>query len=260
MQLRPQLGLLGRLIHRELLDRYRGSYLGFAWAFVMPIAMLAVYTFVFGFVFRARWSGSGDDPFQFALFLYSGLVPFLFLSDLLSRAPTLLLQHGTLVKKVAFPLPLLGIALTASAAVHMAIGMCLLIGFSWVALGRVSLWALLAFPIALPLVMVGVGLAWIVGSSAVFFRDLAHAIPAILPAILFLSPVFYPASAVPPQFRTWILANPLTTVIDNIRNVVLLDTGPELTTLTAGLAIGALVAGFGWLWFKRLAPGFADSL
>lgn len=260
MQIRPALGLLGRLLHRELLDRYRGSALGFAWAFVLPIAMLAVYTFVFGFVFRARWSGSGDDPFQFALFLYSGLVPFLFLSDLLSRAPGLLLQHGTLVKKVAFPLPLLGIAMTAAAAVHMLIGLCLLVGFSWITLGRISLWALLAFPLAVPLVLVGLGLAWIVASSAVFFRDLAHAIPAVLPAILFLSPVFYPASAVPPGFRAWILANPLTTVIDNIRNVVLLDTAPEVTTMAAGLAIGALIVGIGWLWFKRLTPGFADSI
>jgi lipopolysaccharide transport system permease protein len=253
------LTLLKHLVSRELNDRYRGSVLGFGWAFVLPLAMVAVYTFVFGFVFRARWGGA-DDPYAFALFLYCGLVPYLFVADALGRAPTLLLGYGSLVKKVSFRLPLLAAAATVGACVHLAIGFAVLIGFAWIAQGSVNAIALLAPLAAVPLVLAVFGLVLVLSSSGVFFRDLAQAVAVVLPVIMFLSPVFYPISAVPPGFRAWMNANPLTGVIENVRALVMNATLPDAGAWLMACAAGALVAAFGLLWFRRLTPGFADSL
>jgi len=260
MRLTPALDLLRQLVYRELHDRYRGSVLGIAWALILPLSMLSIYTFVFGFVFRARWSGSGDDPFAFALFLYCGLVPYLFLVDTLSRAPTLMRQYGMLVKRVAFPLPLLAVAMTIAATLHMFIGFGVLALFTWIVQGRVHLTALWALPLALPLLLATLGLVCIIASSGVYFRDLAQVVPAVLPAILFLSPVFYPVTAVPAAFRDWMLLNPLTPMIDSLRSVIIADAVPDPAYLAVGCLVGAILALVGLLWFARLQPGFADVL
>lgn len=260
MRFKPVFDLLFQLVHRELRDRYGGSVLGAAWALIVPISMLAIYTFVFGFVFRARWTGAGEDPFAFSLFLYCGLVPFLFVSDTLGRASTLIHQHGTLVKRVVFPMPLLAVAMTAAAAVHMTLGLGILTIFAWLVQGRIGPLALLALPTVVPLVLAGLGLAWLVSASTVYFRDLTQAVPAVLPVILFLSPVFYPVSAVPPAMREWMLLNPLTTVIENVRSVVIAGALPEPVSVLTGIVLGSALAFVGFLWFSRLQPGFADVL
>jgi lipopolysaccharide transport system permease protein len=260
MRFRPALDLLRQLVHRELHDRYGGSALGIAWALIVPISMLAIYTFVFGFVFRARWAGTGDDPFAFSLFLYCGLVPFLFVSDTLGRAPTLIRQHGALVKRVVFPMPLLAVATTAAATVHMLIGLGILTAFAWFVHGRIEPIALLALFAIVPLVLAVLGLVWVVAASTVYFRDLAQAVPALLPVILFLSPIFYPVSAVPEVMRDWMLLNPLTMVIENIRRVVITGAALEPTSLLTGVVLGSGLALAGFLWFSRLQPGFADVL
>lgn len=254
-----QLTLLKHLLVRELKDRYRGSLLGFGWAFVLPLAMVLVYTFVFGFVFRARWGGS-EDPYAFALFLYCGLVPYLFVADALGRAPGLLTAYSSLVKRIAFPLPLLAVAATLAATVHLLIGLTVLIGFSWIAHDAIRPMALLAPLAVAPLTLTVVGVVLVLASSGVFFRDLAQAVPVALPVIMFLSPVFYPASAVPAGFRAVMHANPLTVAIENVRALVLDSTLPDLGSWAIALVAGLLVAGAGLLWFRRLMPGFADSL
>jgi lipopolysaccharide transport system permease protein len=255
-----RLGLLRQLINRELHDRYRGSVLGFAWAFVLPLAMVAVYTFVFGYIFRARWSGAGDDPLAFSLFLYCGLVPYLFVADALGRAPTLLLGYASLVKKVAFPLSLLAIAATAACAVHLLIGLGMAALFAALALGRVPWLALLAPLAVAPLALAVFGAVLALASAGVFFRDLAQAVGIALPVLLFLSPVFYPIDAVPAAFRAWMRANPLTDVIESVRALVIHGTVPDPAAWLLALAGSIVLAAAGWLWFRRLKPGFADLL
>jgi lipopolysaccharide transport system permease protein len=255
-----QLGLLRQLILRELHDRYRGSALGFAWAFLLPLAMVAVYTFVFGYVFRARWAGAGDDPLAFSLFLYCGLVPYLFVADALGRAPGLLLGYASLVKKVAFPLPLLALAATCAAAVHLLIGLGVLLLFALLALGQLPSTAALAPLVVLPLVLAVFGIVLVLASSGVFFRDLNQAVTVVLPALLFLSPVFYPVEAVPAAFRVWMRANPLTDVIESLRAALIHGSAPGAAGWLLAVGAAAIIAAVGWLWFRRLRPGFADLL
>jgi homopolymeric O-antigen transport system permease protein len=245
---------------RELGERYRGSMLGFAWAFLVPAAMVAMYTFVFGVVFRARWGQAGGGPAEYALFMYAGLVPYLFVVDVLGRAPMLLIGHATLVKKVAFPLPALAIASTTAAAVHMLIGFGVLIVLAVLAKGALP-WTVVAIPLlVLPLVIGSLAAMLVLSSTGVFLRDLSPFVAAALPVLMFLSPVFYPLSAVPESFRAFMLLNPLTPVIESIRGALLDGALPAASAWLLQMAIACAALVVGLAWFRRLRPGFGDSL
>jgi lipopolysaccharide transport system permease protein len=254
-----RLALLRQLVQRELQDRYRGSLLGFAWAFLLPLGMVSIYTFVFGYVFNARW-GASSSPVEFAVFLYCGLVPYQFVADALSRAPGLLFGYAPLVKKVAFPLPLLALAATLASAVHMLIGFVVLMGFAGLALDRVPVAIVLAPIAALPLLLFALGAMFVLSSASVFFRDLSQVVLVLLPALLFLSPVFYPASAVPDAMQAVMRINPLSGVIENVRALVTGRTTVDVVSLAVATLAGGATAALGALWFRRLQPGFADAV
>jgi lipopolysaccharide transport system permease protein len=227
---------------------------------MVPAAMVVMYTFVFGVVFRAKWGQADGGPTEYALFMYAGLVPYLFVADALARAPQLLVAHSTLVKKVAFPLPALALASTIAAAVHMIIGFGVLLAFAMLAKGGVE-WTALALPfILLPLVVGVLGLTLLLSSSGVFLRDIAPFVTAILPALLFLSPIFYPLSAVPEVFRTFMVLNPLTIVIESIRGALLDNTLPSLQSWLLQAMVALAMLAMGLAWFRRLRPGFGDVL
>jgi lipopolysaccharide transport system permease protein len=255
-----RLALLRQLVQRELQDRYRGSLLGFAWAFLLPLGMVAIYTFVFGFVFDARWGAGGSNPFEFAVFLYCGLVPYQFLADALSRAPGLLFGYAALVKKVAFPLPLLAVAATLASAIHMLIGFVVLMGFAGLALDHVPMAIVLAPIAALPLLLFALGAVLMLSSASVFFRDLSQVVLVLLPALLFLSPVFYPVSAVPDAMQAVMRINPLSGVIENVRALVTGRSTVDIVSLALTTLAGGATAALGAVWFRRLQPGFADAV
>ena len=107
--------LIRKSVQREVVGRYRGSFLGILWSFFHPLFMLAVYTFVFSVVFKARWQTTGDSKTEFALILFSGLMVFNLFADCVNRAPGLILAHASYVKKVVFPLPVLAVTKVAAA-------------------------------------------------------------------------------------------------------------------------------------------------
>lgn len=259
-RLRTLLPLVWQFAQRELGERYRGSMLGFAWAFLVPAAMVAMYTFVFGVVFRARWGQAAGGPAEYALFMYAGLVPYLFIVDVLGRAPLLLVGHATLVKKVAFPLPALALASTIAAAVHMLIGFGVLLALALLATGALPWTAVLIPLLVLPLVLGTLALMLVLASTGVFLRDLSPFVTAALPVLMFLSPVFYPLSAVPESFRGFMLLNPLTPVIEAIRGALLEGSLPSFGGWLLQVALAGLALALGLAWFRRLRPGFGDVL
>jgi lipopolysaccharide transport system permease protein len=111
-------GLVWSMIRREVVGRYRGSVMGLLWSFFNPVLMLAVYTFVFSVVFKARWVGGSDSKTEFALVLFAGLMVFNLFSECVNRAPSLIISNVNFVKKVIFPLEILPIVAFGSAAFH----------------------------------------------------------------------------------------------------------------------------------------------
>jgi lipopolysaccharide transport system permease protein len=253
--------LIGQMTRREILGRYKGSFMGLAWAFFNPLFMLAAYTFVFSGVFQAKWGNEANEgKGDFALLLLVGVIVHGFFSEVLTRAPGLIIANANFVKKVVFPLEVLPAVATAAALFHAVITVLVLLIGLLVLKGSVP-WTVVFVPLVLlPFIVFTLGAAWILASLGVFFRDASQITGLVATVLLFLSPVFYPVSAVPEPFQAWMLANPLTFVIEQCRQVLIWGHPPEWTGLCVYAGGALLVAWTGYAWFQRTRSGFADVM
>jgi lipopolysaccharide transport system permease protein len=256
--------LIKHMVLREVASRYKGSLLGLMWSVINPILMLAVYTFFFSVVFQSRWSGAGhagsDSKFEFAIVLYAGLLVFNLFSECISRAPSLILSNANYVKKVIFPLEVLPWVALGSALFHVLIGFGVILVFIVLAGMPLHASAVLFPLVLLPLVPMIMGLCWLLSSVGVFFRDIGQIIGMALTALMFLSPIFYPTSALPESLQSLLYWNPLTFVIEQSRNVLIWGTLPDFGGLLVYSAVSLCVAWLGLLAFKAMRSGFADVL
>lgn len=225
--------------------------------------MLAIYTLVFSTVFKVRiepGNSFNDDRFAFAMTLFAGLIFYNFFSECLARAPGLIVANTNYVKKVIFPLEILPWATAISALFHASTSFIILMLFLLVT-GYPLHWTLIYLPIvALPFIMLTLGLSWFLASVGVFVRDIGQFIGLVLTALLFMSPIFYPVSALPETLRDYLLLNPLTFIIEQARAVLLYGQAPDWPGLLIYYAIALLTAYGGFLWFEKTRKGFADVL
>jgi lipopolysaccharide transport system permease protein len=254
--------LISQMTKRDVIGRYKGSVMGLTWSFFNPIFMLSVYTFVFSVVFKGRWSNAGADEnrTQFALLLFVGMIVQGLFAEVLTRAPGLILGNVNYVKKVVFPLEILPVISMGAALFHSLISLMVLL-IAFVIFNGFVHWTSLFAPLVLfPLVVAALGFSWIIASLGVFIRDVGQTIGIIMTVIMFLSPVFYPISAVPEKFRPWLMANPLTFIINQSREVLIWGHLPDWGGLTLYLLVSFGVAWMGYAWFQKTRKGFADVL
>lgn len=253
--------LIVQMTRREVVGRYKGSALGLAWSFLTPILMLAVYTFVFSVVFKARWGTDGDESkTQFALVLFVGMIVHGLFAEVLNRAPGLILSNVNYVKKVVFPLDVLPVIAMGAALFHASISLAVLL-IAFALFNGYLHWTIIFVPVVLlPLVILTLGVAWIFASLGVFLRDVGQTVGIITTVMLFLAPIFYPVTALPEEVRPLIMANPLTFIIEEARGVVILGRMPEWTGLGIYTLAATAVAWAGFAWFQKTRKGFADVL
>lgn len=253
--------LIGQLIKREVGQRYRGSYLGVLWSFITPLLMLAIYTFVFSVIFKSSWKMGTETPIgEFALTLFAGLAAFNLFSEVVNRAPTLILTVPNYVKKVVFPLEILPVVAVGSALVNSIITATLVIIGSVLLLGRISP-SIFLLPLAyLPLCLLCLGLGYFLASLGVYIRDIGQGISVVVQMLFFLSPVFYPVSAVPEPFRSVILINPLTLILTEFRQILLWGEMLNLRAWGPWLIFTVVFAILGYIWFMKTKNGFADVM
>ncbi|MBZ9755789.1 ABC transporter permease [Mesorhizobium sp. ESP6-5] len=252
--------LIGASIKREIFGRYRGSFLGILWSFFNPLLMLAIYTFVFGTVLKARWGGGVGSQVQFALILFAGLIIFNLFAESINRAPTLIVSNPNYVKKIVFPLEILPCVVIGSAVFHLLISLGVWF-LAYVVLYGIPPITVIYFPLVLlPFLIFILGLSWMLASLGVFLRDVSQFIGILITAMMFLSPVFYPASALPEVYRPLLYLNPLTPAIEYSRDVLYWGKQPDFTLLAVYLLAASLFAWLGFAWFQRTRKGFADVL
>ena len=253
--------LLAQMTRREIIGRYRGSMLGMFWSFVTPLILLTMYTLVFSVVFKARWgTGPSGTKSDFAMFLFVGMIVHGLFAEVLTRAPTLILANTNFVKKVVFPLEVLPLVAVGTSLFHALV--------SLVALGAAMLlwagaipWTWVFAPLVLlPLVILTLGLAWVLASLGVFVRDVAHPIALLMTLLLFASPVFYPLTALPAAAQRWVMANPLTFIIEQARAVLIVGGTPDLGGLALYFVVATAIAWCGYAWFQKTRKGFANVL
>jgi len=252
--------LILQMVKREVIGRYRGSFLGLLWSFVNPVLMLIIYTFVFGFVFKTRWGQGDTDKYEFALVLFTGLIVFNLFSECISRAPGLILANINYVKKVIFPLEILPWIALGSALFHAGISIFVLLIFLTV-LGHDFFWTMLWLPvILLPFLVLTMGLSWILASIGVFIRDVGQIVGMTLTVLMFMSPIFYPLSSLPIAVSKYLLMNPLTLIVEQVRNILVWGQQPNWSYLAIYSVVSIAVAWLGLFWFEKTKKGFADVL
>jgi lipopolysaccharide transport system permease protein len=253
--------LIAQMTRREVMGRYKGSVMGLAWSFFNPVFMLVVYTFVFSVIFKSRWGVGGEESkTQFAVVLFVGMIVHGLFAEVLNRAPGLILSNVNYVKKVVFPLEILPVVAMGATLFHSLISLGVLLTTVALFNGYLHWTAIFTPLVLLPLVIFTLGLAWMLASLGVFLRDVGQTIGIFTMVMLFLSPVFYPVTALPEEFRPWLMANPLTFIIEQAREVLIWGRLPNWMGLGSYTLVAIAVAWAGYAWFQKTRKGFADVL
>ncbi len=251
--------LIWRLARRDIETRYRGSFLGFGWAAVVPLARLAIFSLIFGGIFATRWPGQHTESTAVTtLYIFSGMILFDFFSDQVARAPKLLLNNVAYIKKVVFPLEILP-WVSLIGALHTFITSFVIFLVAYAFIIGLPPWTIVTLPVLLvPVAAIALGASWILASLGIFLRDLDQLVALVTTILMFLAPIFFPRTAVPQSYQ-WLLAiNPLTLPIELSKDILFQGTVTRLAEFTAYLAAAVAFALLGFFFFMRSRRAFAD--
>lgn len=246
---------------REIVQKYRGSYLGILWNFILPLVMLAVYSFIFGVIFKARWDQQmTDSKAEFALILFVGITLYNVFSETVGASPTLIITNVNYVKKVIYPLEILSMTSIGNSLVQLLFNLVIIL------LGKAIIirhfdFMILFFPLVLlPLLLLVLGISWILSGIGVFIRDMRQAATIIILIFGYITPVFYPISSVPESFRWVMYLNPMTAIVNNARRVLIYGEFPDWLSLLITFFISYLIMLIGLMFFRKVKSNFSDAI
>ena len=253
--------ILRQLVRKDIHSRYRRSALGMVWALLTPLLTFAVYAYVFSAVLQIRFpSRVADVEHNYGIVLFSGLMLHFFVTEVLTRSPTLILENVNFVKKVVFPLETLSVVATGSAFVTLLFNFVVLLLALLFFEARIPLTTLLVPLVWLPYVAIVLGISWFLSSIGVYLRDVGHLVGIISTIMLFGSPILFPIETLPESLQTLVWLNPLSVPVDATRDLVLWGTLPSLRGLAIYSGVSIAVVWLGAFWFQCTKRGFADVL
>lgn len=252
--------LLTQLVSRELSNRYQGTLLGGFWSLLNPVLMLLLYTFVFKVIFKARWPDIANTNIEFASVLFIGLLVHGFLAEVLARSSSVIIENSNYVKKIIFPLPVLAWNIVLTAFINMLLGFAVLLVFMLFTAKSIS-FTFILFPLVfIPFIILALGLCWFLSAVAVYFRDLALIVPPLSTLMLFSSTTFFPLEQAPVIMQPVLRFNPLTIIIDSMRDLLIYGRLPDFGLLGIYSVAALLIFWVGYYLFKKLSRGFSDVL
>jgi len=255
--------LIANLALRQFLQRYQGSFLGILWPFLAAAIQMVIYAFIFSVILKAKWQQAGisgpQEDLPFWLIMFAGMTVYFFCSEMISAAPSMITSVPNYVKKIKFPLAVLPIV-NLLVSVTTSCVFLVILAFAAAMVGAFHWYILLTPLVFMQAAFWCLGLSWMLAAAGVFIRDLQQVVPFLLQILLFLTPIFYPASAVPKAFRPVIQVNPLAFLVDTFRNLALWGIPPSWGIFLAWTAVSILFAYAGLLIFQRLRGAFADVL
>jgi len=247
--------LLARMIHREISSRYRQTFLGMAWSFIKPMATVGVFTVIFSGIAKLP-----SERIPYPLFFMAGLMPWTMLSAAVTSGISSLTGQSNLVTKIVFPREILPLASVAASVMDLAIALLCLIGLM-VGFRVAPTWnALYALPILAVEVLLTVGVTLILSLANVWYRDITQAAGLLLQLWMFLTPVLYPAGAIPAKYRALCSLNPMTGIIEGFRSAVIKGRPPEAGPLALSFGISLVIFVGGYAVFKLFEPRLADVI
>ncbi|MBW4561747.1 MAG: ABC transporter permease [Mojavia pulchra JT2-VF2] len=249
--------LLQVLVARTLKVRYRGSFLGVYWSLLNPLIMTGLYTAIFGATFASYY---GNSILNYVLAAFTGLVVINFFSASTSQALASVVNNGALLNKIRLPVSVFPVSMIAANVFQFAVGVLPLLAVITLINSKslINVFALL-FPF-LALILVCIGVGFLVSALYVFFRDLPYFYELVVFVIWISSPVFYPAAIVPKQVKQFLGLNPLSPIIESIRQLTLSGTLPDFSLIGSALLSGIIIMSLGWACFHLWRHQFMDLL
>lgn len=249
--------LLHVLVERNLKTRYRGSFLGVYWSLLNPLLMTGLYAAIFGKAFASYYSNS---IINYVLAAFTGLVVINFFSAATNQALSSVVANGALLNKILLPVSIFPVSMVAANLFQLTVGALPLLAIMTLITSKsiVNVLALLLPLLALILVSTGIG--FLVSALYVFFRDLPYFYELVVFVLWISSPVFYPPSIVPDPVKQFLSLNPLSPIIESIRQIVLSGTLPDLSLIWGALFSGVIILVLGWVCFQGWRRQFMDLL
>lgn len=247
--------IIQNLVGRELKARYRGSFFGFLWSFLNPFLLLCVYTIVFGLILRPR-DQSFPSPISYALFLFTGLLPWIWFSSSILESSNVLVVNSGLLKKIMFPAEILPVTVVVTNLVNFVLGLPILFLFYIIFGHKLTFWVLF-LPVCILLEFIfALGLSLIVAPLSVLFKDLQNIIANLITLWFFSTPIIYPFSFPAIQknslLKTYLLLNPMTHVVESYHYSLFYGSLPHWKKLSVTFIFSLIIFIIGYLIFDRL--------
>ena len=250
--------LLAAILRRELSERFKGSVAGWVWAVTAPLLSLATYTVAFGGAAKLPNNSVASSPFEYALFIFGGLVAFNFFSEMAYRAPSLLQEYSHFIKQTMFPVEMLPIISTLRAACYTVIGLGLMLAFQLIVTGGLP-WTVLLLPLwAIPFLIFLIGMTWLLSALGIFTRDVSYFMMTVAPLLMFATPVFFSHEVLPPPLDLLMYLNILTGYIEIVRDLVVWGRLPSPWVCLWTVVLSAATFWIGFWVFERNRDGIAD--
>jgi len=238
---------------------YQASYLGIAWQILLPLIMLSIFYFVFGVILGGRFSNiATESRLDYALALFVGLGFFNFLAQNIGSAPSIIASNIAYVKSLSFPLEVLSITTVLTTFFTLVINIAITAVVFLLAKRGIYLSSICTIFYLLCILMIALGISWWLSATAVFFRDISAVVSPLTIILMFMCPIFYPASMVPKRIKWVIEMNPVAVIIEDVRACLLYGIWPSLTSVVCVFLFSLFCAVMGYCLFVRSKVAFAD--
>lgn len=256
--------LIQNLVSRELKARYRGTVLGFLWSFFNPLLLMIVYTLVFGFIIPARDPAFQGNPLIYAIFLFCGVLPWTWFSSSSIESANVLMVQGNLIKKILFPVEILPIVVVTSNFVHFVFGLPILFFFVLILIKKITIYVFFLPLVILVQFVFSLGVALLVSSLTVHFRDIKDILSNLLTFWFFATPIIYPMTFITIRENRWLEMlldlNPMTHIMQGYQNCVFYGEMIRWKRLGATFLFGLLLFFLGYYIFDRLRDSFPEEV
>ncbi len=236
------------LVHKELRVKYRNSFFGFFWTLLEPLGMMAIYTVVFSIIIRFKVD-------NYPLFILSGLIPWMFLSNSIQKGAKSLTVNASLIKKIYFPRQIFPLSTVLTNFIHFLPALALVLILALITEGgEIPFLRLLALPLIILLqALLVLSITIVLSVMNVYYKDVEIILTVVLRGWMYLSPIIYPLSFVPEQFIDWYLLNPMAVILSLYRWVFFSDiTVPgDFIIYVVTLCVVALT--ISWKLFDRMS-------
>lgn len=252
--------LIGAILRRELADRFKGSVAGWVWAVVAPFLSLATYTIAFSGAVKLPNQVPASSQFDYALFIFGGLIAYSFFSEMAFRGPSLLHEYAHFIKQTMFPAEMLPIISTLRATAYVSIGLVMMIAAQLALMGKIY-WTILLLPLwMIPFLAFLIGMTWFLAALGAFTRDAAYLMMTLAPILMFATPVFWSIDGFSENVRLLMYLNVLTGFIEIIRDITVMGTLPKLPVVLWTLFLSVLTFYLGFWFFRRQRDRIADVI